>query len=181
MKIMQRIKVLKVALCIAMIALMAGCDRAEQTAESDDDQASGQSAGDQQPLSHVVEFDDFTLRANVSRTDLLPDTMARKYGIEPEPDHFMLNLVIMENRPDRQPVAVSGKVSAEHESLTGHGEVIDMRAVEADGHVSYIGTLDASSQRIFQLAIDVQPEGSDQPLHMNFEVQLQAFESGEFE
>jgi hypothetical protein len=180
MNTMQRIRIHSVTLFIATIAVMAvlaGCDRAEQIddpADSQPQSPAGQPADGQRPLEHVVEFDGYTLRANVSPTDVLPGDMAREYGIEPEPDLVLLNLVILKNQPDRQPTPVSGEVSAQHESLIGHVETIDMRAVETDGHVSYIGTLDASGQRLFQLVIEAQPAGIDQPLQMNFEVQLEA-------
>lgn len=166
-----------------MIAVLAGCDRDEQTVDSSaENQAPvSESATDQRPLEHVSEFDGFTLRANVSRTDVLPDAMARRYGIEPESDLVLINLVVLENRPNRQPAPVSADVSVQHESLSGHREAIDMRAVEADGHVSYIGTLDASGQRTYQLHIEAQPEGTDEPLHMMFEVQLEAFDIGDSE
>jgi hypothetical protein len=84
--------------------------------------------------------------------------------------------VVLENRPDPEVVPVSAEVSAQYESLIGHVEVIDMRAVEADGFVSYIGTLDASGQRFFRFVIEAQPAGTDQPLRMNFEVQLDALD-----
>lgn len=186
MNTMQRNKTLYVALSIAIIAVMVvltGCDRTEQTNDLVENQAqapAGQPAGDQRPLEHVSEFDDFTLRANVSRTDVLPDDMARQYGIEPGPDLVMLNLVILDNRPDQRPQPVSAEVSAHHESLSGHRDVIDMRVVEADGHVSYIGTLDTSAQRFFQISIEAQPAGTDEPLHMSFEVRLEAFDTGDY-
>lgn len=172
--------ILSVTLPIAIMALIVGCDQTETTIDSAEYKAPGeQPAGDQKPLGHVVESDDFTLRANVNRADLLPDSMAEKYGIEPETDLFLLNLVIQEHRPDQQPLSVSADVSATHESLTGHSNTIDMRSVEEDGYVSYIGTLDASNQRFFILVIEAHPEGTDQPLQMHFEVQLDAFEDND--
>jgi hypothetical protein len=184
MNTMQRNKIQRVARpvtlsigMIAVIAVLAGCERAERTVDSAENQAHvDQPAGDEQPLGQVTEFDDFTLRANVSRTKLLPEAMARQYGIEREPDLVLLTLVVLENRPDPEVVPVSAEVSAQYESLIGHVEVIDMRAVEADGFVSYIGTLDASGQRFFRFVIEAQPAGTDQPLRMNFEVQLDALD-----
>ena len=161
---------------MAVIAVLAGCERAEQTRPTESQAQVDHPVGDERPLGQVAEFDGFTLRANVTRTELLPDAMAQKYGIEAEPDLVLLNLVILENRPDRQPVPVSAELSVHHESLIGHEEVIEMRAVEADGYVSYIGTLDASSQRVFQLVIEAQPAGTDQPLEMDFEVQLDSLD-----
>lgn len=169
--------ILSAALAMAMLAVLANCDRNEQTAAYSKNQASvGQPAGGQQPLGHSIDSDGFTLRANLSRTDDLPDAMAQKYGIEPESDLFLLNLVVLEQRPDQQPVSVAARVSAKHEGLSGHGQTIDMRVVEADGYVSYIGTLDASAQRAFEFHIEAQPAGTEHSLHMTFKVQLEAFE-----
>lgn len=168
MNILQRNKFQGVALtAVLSIALLAGCDKAEQSVDSPETQASVD-----QPLGHVAEFDGFTLRASLSPTERLPEAMAQQYGIEADPDRALLNVVIMEQRPDGQPVPVSAEVSAHYESLVGHETVIDMRAVEADGLVSYIGTLDASAQRVFRFVIEAQPEGNDQPLQTDFEVQL---------
>jgi hypothetical protein len=189
MNTLQRHKIPSVALpvalsivMLAMIAVLAGCDRAEHATDSSGNRAPvGQSTGDQSPLGHVVEFDRFTLRANVGRTDILSDAMARRYGIEPAPDLVLLNVVILENRPDRQHASVSADVRAQHESLIGHAQAIEMRAIEADGHISYVGTLDASGERAFQLVIEAQPQGVDEPLRMNFEVLLDAFDVGDYE
>lgn len=182
MNTMQTNKIRSVALAIAMIAVLAGCDRDGQTVESAGNQASvDQTAGGEQPLGHVVEFDGYTLRANISRSTFLPEEMAQKYGIEPDDDVVLLNLVILENRPDLPPVPVAAEVSAQHETLIGHAETIEMRAIESDGYVSYIGMLDTSTERLFQIVIKAQPVGTDQPLQMDFEVRLEAFESAAFE
>ena len=192
MNTIQKSKTGNVALSIVMIAVMAvlaGCERDEQTADQVDTAApvtqSSESqrrtedqrqSNDQRPLEHAVEFDGFTLRTNVSRTDALPEAMARRYEIEPDANRVLLNVVIMENQPNQQAAPVAGEVSARHETLSGHRENIDMRAIEVDGHVSYIGTLDASTQRMFQLVIEALPEGSEQPLEMDFEVRLDTLE-----
>ena len=205
MNIMQRNKTRGVALTIAVVAMLAvlvGCERDEPTTDSRDSQASvdqpatdrsardepdrddsarSERDADQQPMEHVSEFDGFTLRANVSRTDVLPDAMARRYDIEPDSDLVLLNVVILEDQGDQQSAPVSADVSAYFETLSGHAEAIDMRAAEADSHVSYIGTLDASDQRTFKIHIEARPADADQPLHMNFEVELEAFEMGDSE
>lgn len=155
------------------VALLAGCERAEQPADVAENQArSDQTKVDEQPLGHVAEFDGFTVRANVSPTEILPDDVAQHYGIEADPDRVLLNVVVLESQPDRPQVPVSAELSAHYENLIGHVTVIDMRPVEADGLVSYIGTLDASAEAVFRFVITAQPEGTEQPLQMNFELQL---------
>ncbi|MGP9800602.1 DUF4426 domain-containing protein [Rheinheimera sp. NSM] len=154
------------------VALTA-CGKVEQSVDSAKEPPNtGEPVGPEQPLGHIVEFDNFTLRANVSRATVLSDTMAQKYGITVHPDLAVLNLVILDNTSDRSQATVEAVVSARHENLLGHSKEIDMQSIETDGYISYIGTLDASSQRVFQLIISAQPQGSEQPLQMNFEVRL---------
>ncbi|KGK42102.1 hypothetical protein LH51_09700 [Nitrincola sp. A-D6] len=177
-----------------MIAVLAGCDQGEQTpnnppveqpvappAEPPVEPSATEptveppvepSAEKPQPLGQTMEIDGFMLRANVSRTDDLPDAMAQQYGISADPDLSLLNLVILENQSDQQDATVSAEVSAQYESLTGQLADIEMRTVEADGYVSYIGTLDTSSEHIFKILIKAQPANTDQVLEMEFEVQL---------
>ncbi len=176
---------LPITLSIVMFtafAVLAGCDQTEQPIDLAVEKVPVDlAAEDQQPMGHVMEFEDFTLQANVSRTDALPDSMTQQYGINPDPNLALLSLVILEHQSGRQPAAVPAEVSAQQESLTGRVEAIDMHPVEANGYVSYIGTLDASFQRVFQFIIQAQPAGTDRPLHMDFEVQLETFKIGDIE
>ena len=161
-------------LLVALVALLASCEKSGQAAESSADRINiDQQDEREQPLGDVAEFEGFTIRANVIPTGHLPDAMAQKYGVEADPDLFLLNVLILENQPEQQqPVPVPGELSAYYEGLTGRSTDIDMREVRANDRVSYIGTLDTSTQRIFQIVIKAQTENADQPLHMSFEVQI---------
>lgn len=158
---------------LAIVAVLTGCDRAGQGVDAARENPSvGQPAGPDKPLGQVMEFDSFTLRANVSRADVLSDDMARQHRIEANPDLALLNLVIQDNQSDRQSATVEAAVTVQYQTLLGQIEVVEMRPVEADGYISYIGTLDASSQRIFKLTIKAQPNGTEKMLEMDFDVQL---------
>lgn len=173
---------LRLTLLIIMstgVFMLGGCQQAPAPADSAGQQTKvDQPAEVEHPLGHVAEFGNFTLRANISRANDLPDTMARRYGIEPADDLFLLNLVVLQNQPGQQPTTVSAEISVQHETLVGHVQTIDMRAIEADSHVSYIGTLDGSAERIFKIVIKAHPAGAEQALNMDFEVRLEAFELG---
>ena len=158
---------------VLSVTLLAGCDQAEQPVDSTENQANiDQSQDEDRPSEHVVEFDDFTLRVNVSPTERLPEAMAEQYGFEADPSLLLLNVVIMEKRQDEPSVPVAGEVTARYENLSGHESVIDMRAAEADGFISHIGTIDGSGQLVFRFVIEAQPEGADEPLETEFEAQL---------
>lgn len=175
MNTLQKSKFQSIPLTIvlALIALLAGCDQPGQTPDSNESDANvGQSGGNQRPLGDVAEFDGYTIRANVSPTDHLPDAMAEQYDIEADPSLILLTVVVLENQSEQQSVPVSVELSAHYESLSGQTTDIDMRSIDADGRVSYIGTLDSSKQRVFQFVIEAQPESLEQPLQMNFDVEL---------
>ena len=165
--------VLPAILTMALAALLVGCDRSDQSADVAASQINiDQHEANEQPLGDVAEFDGYTLRANLSPSEHLPDAMALKYGIEADANIFLLNVVILENGQEQQPVPVAGEVSASYESLIGHTTSIDMRAVEENDLVSYVGTLDTSGQHVLRFVIEAQVENTDQLLQMNFEVQL---------
>lgn len=188
MNLIKRNKFQSAALMAGLsIALLAGCDQSEPTVDATESQAGmdqpqaqvdqpqasmDQSQAADRPLEHVAEFDAYTLRANITPTERLPEAMAQEYGIDADPSLLLLNVVIMEKRSDGLADPVSGEVSVSYENLVGDESTVDMRAAEADGLVSYIGTLDASGQLVFRFVIEAQPEGADEPLETDFEVQL---------
>ncbi|WP_409526508.1 DUF4426 domain-containing protein [Nitrincola sp. MINF-07-Sa-05] len=177
MNTIQKNKVRSLALptilTMALAALLVGCDRSDQPADVTASQVNvDEREASEQPLGDVAEFDGYTLRANVSPTEHLPDAMALQYGIEADANVFLLNVVILENGQEQQPVPATGELSAYYESVTGHTTKIDMREVEANDLVSYVGTLDTSTQRVFQFVIEAQVENTDLPLQMSFEAQI---------
>lgn len=203
MNIYQKVPFGSVALSVGLVIMLAGCEPTSQSGDPVADQSASQSAEDRlarrqtardqgyqdqsaadpaamndEPMGKVMEFDGYTLRANVSRTDMMNEATARQYGIEPAANLVLLNLVVLDKRSSQQPVPVAAEVRAQHESLSGHFENIAMREVESNGFISYIGTLDSGAERFFQLAIEAQPEGVEQAFQMSFEVRLDRFESG---
>lgn len=177
MNIMPTYKAPSVALTamliLALVALLTGCENSDQPTESTTTQEDiGQQEGSQLPLGNVAEFEDFTIRANVTPTEIVPDAMAQEHGVEIDSDLALLNVVILENRPEQRPEPVTAKLSASYKDLTNRAINIDMRETQANDRVSYIGTLNTSEQRIFDIAIEAQLENNSEPLRMTFEVQL---------
>lgn len=175
MNILKKYKFQGVALtAVLSTALLAGCDKTEPTVESTEDRTKAEQQDQDRPLQHIAEFDGFTLRANITPTERLPTAMVEQYGIEADPDRLLFNAIIYEKRSSGQPEPVSADVSVHYENLVGHDTEIDMRKIEANDSVSYIGTLDTTDQLVFRFVVEAQPEGSDQPLQADFEVQLPA-------
>ena len=155
--------------------LLAGCNQTEepeQSADATENTTNLDLEGHERPLGHVEEFDGYSLQASITPTDRLPDVMIQEHNIEPGPERLLFNAIIYEKRADGGLEPVAADVSVLYENLPGHEIEIDMRQVEANGDVSYIGTLDTSGQLVFRFVMQAQPEGSDEPMQTEFEVQL---------
>lgn len=160
-------------LVLVLLAALVGCDGADQPAGPAETLTPVDPPDtDGQALKHVAEFDDFTFHLSATRADFLHDSLAQRYEVEADPDHAMLSLVIRKTTSGGQAETVMADVSAEYENLIGQLVTVEMRLIEADGYVSYIGTLDASEQSTYNLAIEAQPEGADEPFQMDFELDL---------
>jgi hypothetical protein len=124
-------------------------------------------------LGHVVEMDDYTLRANVVPSSFLSDEMAQQYGLDRSDDRGMLNLVVTRGGVQAQGApSVPSKVSVDLSNLIGQTQTVAMSEIVANEEVSYIGFFDTEAdQEIFRFAIRAVPEGSDTVLTMEFEDQ----------
>ena len=155
--------------------VLAGCDQTEepeQSADSAENTTNLDLQGHERPLGHVEEFGDYSLQASITPTDRLPDVMIEEHNIEPGPERLLFNAIIYDKRADGGLEPAAADVSVVYENLPGHEIEIDLRQVEANGDVSYIGTLDTSGQLVFRFVMQAQPEGSDEPMQTEFEVQL---------
>ena len=160
-------------LTLAFVGLLAGCGGSEQASASTATQVNGdQHDVDVQPLGDIAEFDGFSIQAYLSPTESLPDAMAQQYGVETDPNFFLLNVVILETETEQQSEPILAEISAHYEDMLGRDISIDMRRIDANNHSSYIGILDTSDQRNFDIVIEAQLENTEQPLRMSFEVQL---------
>tara|TARA_R110000850_G_scaffold45272_5_gene114497 strand:- start:1 stop:543 length:543 start_codon:yes stop_codon:yes gene_type:complete len=155
--------------------LLAGCDQTEEPEQSTDVAENTPNLdlqGHERPLGHVEEFEGYSLQASITPTDRLPDVMIEEHNIEPGPERLLFNAIIYDKRSDGGLEPVAADVSVMYENLPGHEIEIDLRQVEANGDVSYIGTVDTSGQLVFRFVMEAQPEGADEPLQTEFAVQL---------
>jgi len=123
------------------------------------------------PPVHVSEFGRYTLRANVVRSEVLSASTAKRHGIERASDRAVLNLVILERQGKRQ-VTLPARVTASTHNLIGQSEAIEMRAIKANGRVSYVGTFGFAPLRNFRITMTQLPVGTNEQLEIEFEDRL---------
>jgi len=122
---------------------------------------------------HVVEINDYTLRANVIPSNFLSDEIAQQYGLERSDDRGMLNLVVTRGGVQAQGApSVAAEVSVDLSNLIGQKQTVKMSEIVANEEISYIGFFDtAPDQEIYRFAIRAVPEASDTVLTIEFEDQ----------
>jgi hypothetical protein len=120
-------------------------------------------------MAHVVEVPPYTLRGSAVQSTFLPDEVAAQYGMEQTPETGVLTVVLMEQGADGQERSAPAHVTAHQDNLLGENEPIQMRRVDANGIISYIGSFYIGQRDHLRFYIHVQPHDSLEELTMEFE------------
>lgn len=118
------------------------------------------------PQEAVSRSGDVTVRANVVRTDLLNEAMARGYGIAREEDTVLL-MVSVRRGPDGQDVAIPAKVEATVTDLQGRRRPLALRELRTDvpgasppqALIDYIGTTGVAAPDTLRFDLAIEREG----------------------
>ena len=118
------------------------------------------------PQDAVSRHGDVTVRANVVRTDLLNETMARGYGIARD-ENTLLLMVSVRRGPDGQDVAIPAKIDASVTDLQGRRRSLALRelrtevpgASPAQALIDYIGATDVSAPDTLRFDLSIEREG----------------------
>lgn len=156
-----------------LISTMSGCDRGEEAKVTS---AEAEKVDPALPQGKVAKFDQYTLRVNAVPSNTLPEASVEQYEIEPASDIGLLNVVVLERQADGKDQPVRAEVSARHEDLTGLTEMIEIRSVEADGYVSYVGTFALEPQDHFQFTVEAKPEGSEKTYTVELDARFKELE-----
>lgn len=159
---LTRLNVVKVYLFASLVFMLI-------TAAVAAPQSEPEPTPNQEAKVHEIKVAPYTLRANTLRSTFLPEEMARQYNIKPSPDLGILNVVILKQTQDEQPVTVPAKLSANQQNLLGQPELIELRKIEINDYISYLGTFNAKDQRIFRFTVQAQPDGEKTHLTLEFE------------
>ena len=118
------------------------------------------------PQETVSRSGDVTVRANVVRTDLLNEAVARGYGIARDEGTALL-LVSVRRGPDGQDVAIPAKIEASVTDLQGRRRAIALRELRTEVQgatppqalIDYIGTTDIHAPDTLRFDLVVEREG----------------------
>ncbi len=146
------------AAALSVMTLLAGCGPdVEPATQAEPDEASSMDIGE-----HVVHF-------SAQRTDQLPPEIARLYNIVRSHDRAMLNVSVIDEGTGK---AVPAEVQVKTVNLTGQLKPINMRRINEDDAIYYIGETSIANQETLVFDIAVQPEGDDKPTELRFKRQF---------
>lgn len=149
-----------ITVAVPLLSLLAGCDGSDLEAtvpQAEPAEASSMDIGD-----HVVHF-------SAQRTDQLPADIARLYNIVRSENRAMLTVSVISEETDQ---GVPADVAVETVNLTGQLKTVNMRRVNEEEAIYYIGETSIANRETLIFDISVKPEGVDEPAEMRFKRQF---------
>ncbi|MEX2496548.1 MAG: DUF4426 domain-containing protein [Woeseia sp.] len=148
------------ALAIASLAFLTSCGGPGENAtvpRAEPAEATSMDIGD-----YVVHF-------NALLTSQLPPEVARLYNIVRSNNRAMLNVTVVEKAtPDSVPANVSVKTV----NLTGQLKTVNMRRIDEEEAIYYIGETPVANQETLIFDISVTPEGEPEAAELRFKRQF---------
>ncbi|MGB5737952.1 MAG: DUF4426 domain-containing protein [Woeseia sp.] len=116
-----------------------------------------------------VSADGFTVHFSALSTDQLPPEVARQYNIVRSKNRAMLNVSIVTQEGG---VSTTGAVSVKTVNLTGQLKNVNMRKIEEQEAIYYIGEIPVANSETLVFDITVVPEGVESPIEVRFKRQF---------
>ncbi|MBX3713535.1 MAG: DUF4426 domain-containing protein [Lysobacter sp.] len=147
---------LTVAFTLAVMTMLAGCGG----------DAPKPARIIETPQEAVSRSGDVTVRANVVRTDLLNETMARGYGIARDEGTVLL-MVSVRRGPDGQDMSIPAKVQATVTDLQGRRRTLALRELRTEvpgappeqAMIDHIGTTGVAAPDTLRFDLAIEREG----------------------
>lgn len=116
-----------------------------------------------------ISIDGHAVHFNALLTDQLPTDVAQLYNIVRSKNRAMLNVsVIDEDRETSVPADVTVKTT----NLTGQLKTVNMRRINEEEAIYYIGETPVANRETLIFDITVIPEGADTPAEVRFKRQF---------
>jgi len=139
----------KTLISLLFLALVAACGGPGDSANVPEAQPAEATSAD--IGNHVVHF-------SAQTTDQLPREVARAYQIQRSPERAMLNVSVI-RKSDNAPV--SAEVSVKTRNLTQQLKNVEMRQIDEQDAIYYIGETKVANRETLIFEITVKPDGED--------------------
>lgn len=153
-------KLLSTTIAASVLSLLAGCGGPDVDATVP--QAEPAAASSMDIGEYVIHF-------SAQSTDQLPAEIARAYDIVRSKDRAMLNVSVID---ESSGAAVPSSVSVKTVNLTGQLKSINMRKIEEQEAIYYVGEIPVANRETLVFDISVTPEGMNEPTEVRFKRQF---------
>lgn len=115
-------------------------------------------------------FGDYEVHYNTLNTNMLSPEIASVYGIQRAGTQAMLNVTVLQ-KDDREPV--EARVTATATNLTGQRRDIELRQINDQGAIYYIGQFRIHNEETLNFKVQVQPDDHEgAPFELQFRKQF---------
>lgn len=153
-------KLINTALALAFLPFAAGCGGPDEAATVPRAEPADATS---------IDIGDYQVHFNAQLTGQLPPEIARTYNIVRSNDRAMLNVsVIDEDARTSVPAAVTVKTV----NLTGQLKTVNMRRIDEQEAIYYIGETPVANRETLIFDISVTPEDAAAPSEVRFKRQF---------
>lgn len=145
---------------LSSLALLCGCGGPGESATVPQAQPAEASS---------VSADGFTVHFSALSTDQLPPEVARQYNIVRSKNRAMLNVSVV---TQEEGTSVTAGVSVKTVNLTGQLKNVNMRMIQEQEAIYYIGEIPVANSETLVFDIVVVPEGQQDPIEVRFKRQF---------
>lgn len=157
---MPNMKPISTAVTVSVLSLLAACG-------GPDVEATVPMAEPAEASS--IDIGDYVVHFNAQTTDRIPPEIARMYNIVRSKNRAMLNVSVID---EATATAVPAAVSVKTVNLTGQLKTVNMRRIDEQEAIYYIGETPVANRETLIFDISVTPEGNDEPATMRFKRQF---------
>lgn len=114
----------------------------------------------------------FTVHYNAFTASTLTPEVAKAYGIQRSKYRGLLNVSVIKEKPETTGTPVPARVQVKILALTGQDASLTMREIKEQDAVYYIGEFPIQDRKKINFAIEVIPEGINEPFMVKMEQQF---------
>ena len=140
----------RILISFSVLALFAGCGGPGESADVPEAQPAEATSAD---------IGDYVVHFSAQTTDQLPREVAQAYMIQRSKNRAMLNVSIIRESDN---AAVAADVSVKTRNLTQQLKTVEMRQIDEQEAIYYIGETSVANRETLIFEITVKPEGEKQ-------------------
>ncbi len=118
------------------------------------------------------DIGEFRVHYNTMNTAQLQPDVASAYGIQRAGNRALINIAVLRKGDEDMDEPARASVQVQSRNLAGQRRDIEMREVEDQGAIYYIGSFRIADEETLNFQVEVQPEGEARPSEFSFRQQF---------